>query len=213
MLTYQKKSNGEKAKIAVFVSGGGTNLQAILDSDIQSGEVALVVASNDNAYALQRAKDNNIKSVVISKKLLQDNFISTLIATLEEHKIDLIVLAGYLTILPKEFTDKYEYKIINVHPSLIPSFCGDGYYGLKVHDAVLESGVKVTGATAHFVNDKADDGAIILQKAVDVMHNDSSETLQKRVMENAEWIILPRAIDLYCQGKIKIDNDKAYIID
>lgn len=189
------------AKIAVLVSGGGTNLQALIDSQksgiIKSGKISLVIANNENAYALERAKNNDIERLVITKKSAgsQENFETELIRTLEEHNIDLIVLAGFMSILSERFTSHFANRIINVHPSLIPSFCGKGYYGLKVHEAALEYGVKVTGATVHFVNEIPDGGKIIIQKAVYIEDGDTPEILQKRVMEQAEWIILPQAVE------------------
>ena len=197
-----------KARIAVFVSGGGTNLQALIDAEhsgiIHSGEIALVVSSNANAYALVRAEKAGIPGVVCSRKALgsQEGFEAAIIQALEEHRIDFIVLAGFLSILSENFTRKYDKRIINVHPSLIPSFCGKGFYGLKVHEAALEYGVKVTGATVHFVNEVPDGGEIILQKAVAIEDGDTPEVLQRRVMEQAEWIILPKAIDMIANGKI-----------
>ena len=190
-----------KARIAVFVSGGGTNLQALIDAQksgiIQSGEIALVISNNKDAYALQRAADNGIASEVVLKKECgsQEAFEAKLCQILEENKIDLIVLAGFMSILSGDFTDKYPNRIINVHPSLIPSFCGKGFYGLHVHEAALEYGVKVTGATVHFVNEIPDGGQIIMQKAVEILEDDTPETLQKRVMEQVEWKILPAATE------------------
>lgn len=190
-----------KTRIAVFVSGGGTNLQALIDAQkagiIQSGEIALVISNNKDAYALTRAAENGIVSEVVLKKECgsQEAFEARLCQILEENKIDLIVLAGFMSILSGDFTDKYSNRIINVHPSLIPSFCGKGFYGLHVHEAALEYGVKVTGATVHFVNEIPDGGQIIMQKAVEVLEDDTPETLQKRVMEQAEWIILPEATE------------------
>ncbi len=187
----------KKVNIAVLVSGGGTNLQALIDAEksgiIKSGKITLVISNKKDAYALERAKNNDIKTQVIVKKECKDTFEfeSKMLNALRENDIDLIVLAGFLCILSKRFTDEYKDRILNVHPSLIPSFCGEGYYGLKVHQKALEYGVKVTGATVHFVNEVADGGKIIMQKAVDILENDTAETLQKRVMENAEWIILP----------------------
>lgn len=185
-----------KIKIAVLVSGGGTNLQAILDAQksgiIKNGEVALVISNNEDAYALTRAANAGVKSVVIKK---ETDFEQKIIDCLEEHGIELIVLAGFMCILSRSFTSRYSDRIINVHPSLIPSFCGKGFYGLHVHEAALERGVKLTGATVHFVNEIPDGGRIIAQKAVAIEENDTPETLQKRVMENAEWIILPQAIE------------------
>ena len=195
----------DKVRIAVFVSGGGTNLQALIDAQnsgiITSGKIELVVSSNKEAYALKRAEMNNIKSVVVSKKELgsQKAFEDNIVKELEENNIDMIVLAGFMSILTADFTSKYKDRIINVHPSLIPSFCGKGYYGLKVHEAALKYGVKVTGATVHFVNEIPDGGKIILQKAVDVLPDDTAEVLQKRVMEQAEWIILPKATQMVAE--------------
>ncbi len=193
-----------KAKIAVFVSGGGTNLQALIDAEkegiITSGEISLVVSSNPNAYALTRAKNAGIKSVTVVKKELgsQKAFEDKIIENLNENQIDIIVLAGFMTILSAEFTKKYDKKIINVHPSLIPSFCGDGFYGLRVHEEALKKGVKVTGATVHFVNEITDGGEIIMQKAVAVKDGDTPEKLQKRVMRQAEWKILPLSVEKVC---------------
>ena len=194
-----------KARIAVLVSGGGTNLQAILDAQnsgvIASGEVVLVISNNRDAYALTRAADAGVEGAYISKKELktQEAFEAALVAALEEHAIDLIVLAGFMSILSGGFTARYPKRILNIHPSLIPSFCGKGYYGLKVHEAALEKGVKVTGATVHYVNEIPDGGEIIAQKAVQVQEGDTPEILQRRVMEQAEWIILPEAIEKVCQ--------------
>ena len=193
-----------KARIAVLVSGGGTNLQALIDTCIPSGEIALVVASRPGVYALERAYKAGIPSMVIARKgRMQQEFEAELTAALEEYKIDLIVLAGFLTILSEDFTKKYPRRIINIHPSLIPSFCGEGFYGLRVHEAALERGVKLTGATVHFVNEIADGGEIILQKAVEVKAGDTPETLQRRVMEQAEWILLPQAVELVAQEIIQ----------
>ena len=190
-----------KARIAVFVSGGGTNLQALLDAQdkgiITNGEIALVISNVNGAYALERAKNHGVDSVVIAKKELgsQEAFEQALKDKLQEYNIDLIVLAGFMSILSENFTKCYPKRIINVHPSLIPSFCGKGFYGLKVHEAALEYGVKVTGATVHFVNEIPDGGEIIMQKAVEIMEGDTPEVLQKRVMEQAEWILLPQAVE------------------
>ncbi len=190
-----------KSKIAVFVSGGGTNLQALLDAQdsgiITSGEIVLVISNVNGAYALKRAKNHGVDSVVITKKECgsQDAFEKALKDKLTEYGIDLIVLAGFMSILSENFTKCYPEKIINVHPSLIPSFCGKGFYGLKVHEAALEYGVKVTGATVHFVNEIPDGGKIIMQKAVEILEGDTPEVLQKRVMEQAEWILLPQAVE------------------
>ena len=190
------------ARIAVFVSGGGTNLQALIDAQqkgiITRGKIELVVSNNSGAYALERAKNAGIDSVVVLKKELgsQEAFENKLKEILTENKIDLIVLAGFMSILSEDFTKAYPKRIINVHPSLIPSFCGKGFYGLHVHEAALEYGVKVTGATVHFVNEIPDGGEIILQKAVEIQDGDTPEILQKRVMEQAEWILLPKAVEL-----------------
>ena len=191
-----------KTKIAVLVSGGGTNLQAIIDAVntgiIKSGEIVAVISNNSGAYALERAKKANIPAYTVLKKdcANQADFEKKLISLLEECGAQLIVLAGFMSILSADFTSKYDKRIINVHPSLIPSFCGKGYYGLKVHEAALEYGVKVTGATVHFVNEIPDGGEIILQKSVSIRKGDTPEVLQKRVMEQAEWKILPRAVEL-----------------
>ena len=186
-----------KVKIAVLVSGGGTNLQALIDAEksgiIKSGVISLVVSNVAGAYALTRAENAGIKTLTVSKKELgsQEAFEEKLISALNSHGIELIILAGFMSILSKEFTRQFENRIINVHPSLIPSFCGKGFYGLRVHEAALEYGVKVTGATVHFVNEIPDGGKIIMQKAVKILKNDTPETLQKRVMKIAEWKILP----------------------
>ena len=190
-----------KTKIAVFVSGGGTNLQALIDAEksgiIKSGEIVLVLSSNPNAYALQRAANAGIASAVVSKKELggQEAFEARLIELIEQNRTDIIVLAGFMSILSENFTSRYPKRIINVHPSLIPAFCGQGYYGLRVHEAALNYGVKVTGATVHFVNEVPDGGEIILQKAVSIREGDTPEKLQKRVMRLAEWKILPAAVE------------------
>ncbi len=190
----------KKAKIAVLVSGGGTNLQALIDAQhsgiITDGEITLVISNNENAYALERASKADIKTAVFTKKACgsQEAFEDAIKGALTENEIDIIVLAGFMSILSESFTSAYPKRIINVHPSLIPSFCGKGFYGLRVHEAALEKGVKVTGATVHFVNEIPDGGEIIMQKAVDILPEDTAETLQKRVMENAEWIILPQSV-------------------
>ena len=198
----------KKAKIAVLVSGGGTNLQALIDSQnvvLNSGSIELVISNKENVYALERAKKHNIYSVVILKKQFasQDEYENKMIKVLEEAKIDLIVLAGFMSILSEKFTSHFRNRIINVHPALIPSFCGKGFYGLKVHEAALSYGVKVTGATVHYVNEIPDGGQIILQKAVYVQDGDTPEVLQKRVMEEAEWIILPEAAEYVCKNIIE----------
>ncbi len=191
----------KKAKIAVLVSGGGTNLQALIDAQangiIANGEITLVISNNAGAYALERAAKANIKTAVFLKKELgsQEAFEQAIKNSLAENGIDIIVLAGFMSILSESFTSAYPKRIINVHPSLIPSFCGKGFYGLRVHEAALEKGVKVTGATVHFVNEIPDGGEIIMQKAVEVLEGDTPESLQKRVMENAEWIILPQSVE------------------
>ena len=196
-----------KINIAVLVSGGGTNLQALIDAEgsvITSGAITLVVSNNKDAYALERAKKANIETAIVLRKELGDKFEDKLIETLKEHNIELIVLAGFMSILSEKFTKTFEGRIINVHPSLIPSFCGKGFYGLKVHEEALKYGVKVTGATVHFVNEIPDGGKIIMQKAVEIQDGDTPEVLQKRVMEQAEWIILPLSTEKVCkelQGK------------
>ena len=192
-------------QIAVFVSGGGTNLQALIDAEqagqIHSGHLALVVASKPGVYALERAEKAGIPSVVVSRKGCagQDEFEAQILAALEEHHIDMIVLAGFLSILSADFTRRWPDRILNVHPALIPSFCGKGYYGLKVHEAALAYGVKVTGATVHYVNEIPDGGQILLQKAVEILPGDTPEILQRRVMEEAEWILLPQATELVAE--------------
>lgn len=194
-----------KIRIAVFVSGGGTNLQALIDAQksgiIKSGEIVLVVSNKEGAYALERAKNNNIKAVTVARKNFAtvDDFENELLKVLEENNIDFIVFAGFLAILSDRVTSKYPNRIINIHPSLIPAFCGKGYYGLKVHEAALEYGVKVTGATVHYVNEVTDGGKIIAQKAVEIKEGDTPEILQKRVMEEAEWVLLPKATEDVCK--------------
>lgn len=200
--------------IAVLVSGGGTNLQALIDAEksriIKSGKIRAVISSNQEAYALKRAENAKIKTFCVSKKELgsQQKFEEEIIKILEEEKIDLIVLAGFMCILSQNFTSRYKRRIINVHPSLIPSFCGKGFYGLKVHEAALEYGVKVSGATVHFVNEIPDGGEIILQKAVKVNKNDTPEKLQKRIMQEAEWKILPGACEIVLKEQLKNEKDK-----
>ncbi len=192
----------DKAKVAVLVSGGGTNLQAIIDAVnsgiITSAKLQIVISNNPDAYALERARKNGIKTAVITKKECggAEAFEAKIIETLESENIDLIVLAGFMSILSKNFTDRFPERIINVHPSLIPSFCGEGFYGLKVHEAALDYGVKVTGATVHYVNSVPDGGKILLQKVVYIEDGDTPEILQRRVMEQAEWEILPKAVEL-----------------
>ncbi|MCR5150485.1 MAG: phosphoribosylglycinamide formyltransferase [Clostridiales bacterium] len=194
--------------IAVFVSGGGTNLQALIDAQnsgiIKSGRIVLVISDNPNAYALTRAENAGIKTEIVSKKDFNSTseFEQKIINHLKANDIDLIVLAGFLKILSQSFTSLYKDKIINVHPSLIPSFCGEGFYGLKVHECALQRGVKITGATVHFVNEIPDGGRIIMQKAVQIKDDDTPQALQKRVMEQAEWIILPQSVEKICKERI-----------
>ena len=201
-------------RLGICVSGGGTNLQAILDK-LESGEItnacaAVVVSNNPGAYALQRAKDAGVPAVCVSPRDYESReaFNRALVDTLKEHQVDLVVLAGFLVVIPPLMVEQYRNRIINVHPSLIPSFCGTGNYGLKVHENALKRGVKVTGATVHFVDEGTDTGPIILQKAVEVEEGDTPEVLQRRVMEQAEWIILPRAIDLIANGRIRVENGR-----
>ncbi|WP_294773989.1 phosphoribosylglycinamide formyltransferase [uncultured Eubacterium sp.] len=204
--------------IAVFVSGGGTNLQALIDAqdrgEIKNGKITFVLASNENAYALERAKKAGIDTAVVSRKQYESkaDYDKAVLKALDGRDIDLIVLAGFLSILGEDLISKYNNRIINVHPSLIPLFCGDGFYGKKVHKAVLDSGMKVTGATVHFVNEITDGGAIILQKAVPIEQGDNEDILQYRVMRQAEWEILPKAVSLFCEGRIKINGNKTEII-
>lgn len=206
--------------IVVLVSGGGTNLQALIDAQlagkIPNGKITCVISSNPNAYALERAKNNNIDTAVIRRKDYdsQSDYDNALVALLNSKNADLIVLAGFMTILGVDVIKAFENRIINIHPSLIPSFCGEGFYGLRVHEEALSRGVKVTGATAHFVNEICDGGPIILQRAVEIHNGDTPEILQKRVMEQAEWHILPQAVALFCNDKIKvIDNKTTEILD
>lgn len=204
-------------KVGVLVSGGGTNLQAILDAidngTITNAEVSLVISNNANAFALERAKKHGIEAVCISPKAFEsrEEFHKALLAKLKESGVDLVVLAGFLVAIPSMIVEAFPNKIINIHPSLIPSFCGVGYYGLRVHEGALKRGVRVTGATVHFVDAGTDTGPIILQKAVEIDPADTPETLQRRVMENAEWIILPKAIDLIANGKVKIADGRVLI--
>lgn len=197
-------------KIAVLVSGGGTNLQVLIDAqkqgEIKNGEISLVISSKADAFALERAKKNNIKTAVHLRKDYEnvEEYSRVLIDELKADEIDLVVMAGFLTITSEEFVKTFKNRIINVHPSLIPSFCGKGYYGLRVHEAALKTGVKLTGATVHFVNEICDGGPIIMQKAVPVLEDDTPEILQKRVMEQGEWIMLPKAVSLFCQGKLHV---------
>lgn len=204
-------------KIAVCVSGGGTNLQAIIDAvengSITNTEIKVVISNNKNAYALERAKNHNIEGICISPKDYESRaeFNKAFLEKLDSYEVDLVVLAGFLVVIPPEMIAKYRNRIINVHPSLIPSFCGTGFYGLKVHEGALARGVKVTGATVHFVDEGTDTGPIILQKAVYIENGDTAEVLQKRVMEQAEWVILPKAIDLIANGKVSIVDGHAVI--
>lgn len=205
--------------IAVLVSGGGTNLQALIDAqnrgEIHNGKITCVISSNPNAYALTRAESNNIPTEVIRRKDYTefDEYDNALTNLLKAKAIDVVVLAGFMTILGNKVISAFENRIINIHPSLIPSFCGEGYYGLKVHEEALKKGVKVTGATAHFVNEICDGGPIIIQKAVEIQNSDTPEVLQKRVMEQAEWKILPKAVSLFCEDKIKVTDNKTEILD
>ncbi|MCM1226283.1 MAG: phosphoribosylglycinamide formyltransferase [Clostridium sp.] len=204
-------------RIVVLVSGGGTNLQALIDAQksgiIKNGKISCVISSRDDAYALVRAKENDIPARVIPRREFESSYSysDAVLSALIEEKADLVVLAGFMTILGEQIIKAFPYRIINVHPALIPSFCGQGYYGLKVHESALNYGVKVSGATVHFVNEEADAGAIILQKAVNVENGDTPESLQKRIMEQAEWKILPEAVSLFCQDKIEIIDGKAYV--
>ena len=204
-------------KIGVLVSGGGTNLQAIIDKIaegvITNTEIAVVISNNKNAYALERAKQAGIEAVCVSPKDYEnrEQFNQEFLKTLDSYQVDLVVLAGFLVVIPPAMIQKYENRIINIHPSLIPSFCGTGYYGLKVHEGALARGVKVTGATVHFVDEGTDTGPIILQKAVEVQNGDTPEILQRRVMEQAEWEILPRAIHLIANGKVTVKDKKAVV--
>ena len=208
--------NNNIINIAVFVSGGGTNLQALIDAEasgiIKHGRISLVVSNNSNAFALKRAENAGIETAVVLKKdyVNQSAFEDELIRLLKSKDIELVVLAGFMSILSEKFTRAFDKRIINVHPSLIPSFCGKGFYGLKVHEAALAYGVKVTGATVHYVNEIPDGGEIIMQKAVNISLRDTPETLQKRVMINAEWKILPEAIDMIANGKIKVEDGKVF---
>ena len=205
--------------IAVLVSGGGTNLQALIDAEnsgiIKNGKIACVIASKPDVYALERAKKNNIPTRVISRKEYNSvgDYTKAVTDALIEIKADLVVYAGFMTILDEQIVKAFPNRMINVHPSLIPSFCGKGYYGLHVHEEVLKKGVKLTGATIHFVTEECDGGPIILQKAVEVRNDDTPEILQRRVMEEAEWVILPQAVSLFCEDKIVVKDNKAYIIE
>ena len=205
-------------RIAVLVSGGGTNLQALIDAqrrgEIVGGEIAAVISSKPGAYALERARRAGIPGYVVSRKDYDTNQAMTaaLVDKLSGLDIDLVVLAGFMVIFTREMVDAYPNAILNVHPALIPSFCGKGYYGLHVHERALEYGVKVSGATVHFVSEECDGGPIVLQKAVAVEENDTPETLQRRIMEQAEWVILPRAVSLFCQGRLKVEGRTVRIL-
>ncbi len=205
-------------RIAVLVSGGGTNLQALIDAqergDIINGRITAVVASKPGVYALERARRANIPGYVVARKDYPSNqgMTAALVDKLKSLDIDLVVLAGFMVILTEEMVRAYPNAILNVHPALIPSFCGEGYYGLHVHERALEYGVKVSGATVHFVSEACDGGPIVLQKAVSVEENDTPETLQRRIMEQAEWVILPRAVSLFCQGRLKVEGRTVRIL-
>ena len=209
--------NNSVTKIAVLVSGGGTNLQALIDAEkrgeLGCGKISLVIASKPDVYALERAKNNDIEAIVLARKEYADisAYSKALADTLEQKGTDLVVLAGFLTIIDAQVYERFPNKILNVHPALIPSFCGKGYYGLHVHEAALEKGVKLSGATVHIVTPECDAGPIVLQKAVTVKEDDTPETLQRRIMEEAEWKILPEAVRLFCEGKILVKNNKVYI--
>ena len=204
-------------KIAVFVSGGGTNLQALIDAEkagnLGNGKISLVVSSKPDVYALERARQNDIASVVLPRKEYDSiaAYSKALADTVEESGCELIVLAGFLTIFDEQVYERFPNRILNVHPALIPSFCGKGFYGLHVHEAALEKGVKVSGATVHIVTPECDAGPIVLQKAVEVLQDDTPETLQKRIMDQAEWKILPEAVRLFCEDRITVENNKVYI--
>ncbi|MGN0595729.1 MAG: phosphoribosylglycinamide formyltransferase [Ruminiclostridium sp.] len=203
--------------IVVLVSGGGTNLQALIDVEkttgLGGGKITCVISSKPDAYALTRAKENGIKGVVVNRKEYADvaAYSKAILEAINAEKADLVVYAGFMTILDETVCNSYKYKMMNVHPALIPSFCGKGFYGLHVHEAALAKGVKLSGATVHFVTEECDGGPIIIQKAVEVKNGDTPETLQRRIMEQAEWKILPKAVTLFCQGKITVENGKAIV--
>ncbi len=205
--------------IAVLVSGGGTNLQALIDAEkqgiIKSGKITCVISSNPDAYALERAKNNNIETAVIRRKDFSDfdMYDKALTELLISKNADLVVLAGFMTILGHRVISAFENKMINIHPALIPSFCGEGYYGLRVHKEALKKGVKISGATTHFVTEECDGGPIIMQRAIDVKNDDTPETLQRRIMENIEWKILPLSVELFCSDKIRVVDNKTIISD
>lgn len=206
-------------RIAVLVSGGGTNLQALIDAQskgkIIGGALSLVISSKTDAYALKRAESAHIKTLTLLRKDFNspDKYSQKLAEILQENGIDLVVLAGFMTVISDSFVQAFKNRILNVHPSLIPAFCGQGFYGLKVHEAALERGVKITGATVHFVNEICDGGPIVLQKAVEVKAGDTPDILQTRVMQEAEWEILPQAVSLFCEGRLKVENEKVIILD
>ena len=218
MLSTVENTGNTIKNIAVFVSGGGTNLQALIDAqergEIKNGRIVFVLASNEKAYVIERAKKAGIEYQVVSRKAYATGaeYDAAILSALENRSIDLIVLAGFLSILGPTVIESYRNRIINIHPSLIPLFCGDGFYGKKVHTAALASGMKVTGATAHFVNEITDGGAIILQKAVPIEQGDNEDILQYRVMRQAEWEILPRAVSLFCEGRIRIEGNRTEIV-
>ena len=218
MLERTGAADQKPLRVVVMVSGGGTNLQAIIDSvkdgTITNTKIVGVISNNKNAYALKRAEENGIPSMCVSPKEFEtrDIFNEKLLEAVDGYEPDLVVLAGFLVVIPPEMIKKYENRMINIHPSLIPSFCGKGYYGLKVHEAALARGVKVVGATVHFVDEGTDTGPIILQKAVEVQQEDTPEVLQHRVMEQAEWKILPQAIDLIANGKVQVADHKTTIL-
>ena len=218
MLERTGAAADQPLRVVVLVSGGGTNLQAVIDSvkdgTITNTQIVGVISNNKNAYALKRAEENDIPSMCVSPKDFEtrDIFNEKLLEAVDSYEPDLIVLAGFLVVIPPEMIKKYENRMINIHPSLIPSFCGKGYYGLKVHEAALARGVKVVGATVHFVDEGTDTGPIILQKAVEVQQGDTPEVLQRRVMEQAEWKILPKAIDLIANGKVRVEDKKTVIL-
>lgn len=209
--------NKDITKIAVLVSGGGTNLQALIDAqkrgELGNGKISLVVASKPGVYALERAKNNGIDSIVLPKKEYGSiaEYSKALADTLTSAQTDLVVLAGFLTIIDEQVYERFPNRILNVHPALIPSFCGKGFYGLHVHEAALQKGVKVSGATVHIVTPECDAGPIVLQRAVEVRQDDTPEVLQKRIMEEAEWKILPEAVKLFCEGRITVENNRVYI--
>lgn len=205
--------------IVVLVSGGGTNLQKLIDAqnagEIKNGKITCVISSKPDVYALTRAKDNGIKTLVLARRDYADiaSYSKAMVEELKAQRADLIVYAGFLTILDSQVTDAFENKMMNIHPALIPSFSGKGFYGLHVHEAALEKGVKLSGATVHFVTEECDGGPIIMQKAVEVLKGDTPQSLQQRIMEQAEWVLLPKAVSLFCEDKIKVEDGKTIISD